>query len=163
MKRSLSRRAAVSVLCLALAAPAFAGDSLFGKVTAVKSGVLVTFDYGAGQYDIRLIGIDVPGPVADKARSLVAKLVGGKNARIRFEYRTADGEMLARLFTADPRIGIKDVGLELVQWGLARRQPNFDYKYGELSTAEGQAPTAGRGIWAPTPTPTPTPTPRPIL
>jgi len=46
--------------------PAFAGDSLYGKVTAVKSADVVTFAYGAGQYELRLVGIEVPrkGPIA---------------------------------------------------------------------------------------------------
>jgi endonuclease YncB( thermonuclease family) len=57
--------------------------------------------------------------------------------------------MLARLFTAEPAIGIGDVGLELVRAGLARRQPNYDYKYGELAAAEKEARTAKRGLWAP--------------
>lgn len=130
--------------------PSFAGDSLYGKVTAVKSANLVTFDYGAGTYDIRLIGIDVPkeGPLAAEATQFVSKMVLEKNARMRFERRTPTGEMLARLFTDDPEIGIKEVAVELLQTGLARRQKDYDYKYGELSAAENEAREAKRGLWA---------------
>lgn len=101
--------------------PILAGDSLFGEVTEVKSADLVTFDYDAGQYDLRLIGIDVPreGPIATKATEFVSDLVLGKNARMRFEGRTQEGEMMARLFTADPDIGIQEVAVELVRAGLA--------------------------------------------
>ncbi len=69
--------------------PVHAGDSLYGKVTEVKSADLVTLDYGDGQYDLRLIGIDVPkdGPIATKATEFVSNLVLGKNARMRFEGR----------------------------------------------------------------------------
>lgn len=144
--------------------PTFAGDSLYGTVTAVKSAEVVVFEYGAaggsgrsatrktGRYDLRLVGIDAPegGAIARKATQFVANLVLGKNARMRFEYRNKSGEMVSRLLTDDPALGIKDVGLELVRAGLARRQPNYDYKYGELSVAEREARLARRGLWAQT-------------
>jgi endonuclease YncB( thermonuclease family) len=145
--------------CLVLLAgliPSFAGDSLYGKVTEVRSADVVILDYGTGKYVIRIMGIDVPkeGPVANQAREFVAKLVLGKNARMRLGSRADNGEMIARLFTADPAIGIKDIGVELVRSGLARRQQGedyqFDYKYGELSTAEREARDAKRGLWATT-------------
>ena len=130
--------------------PVFAGDSLYGKVTEVKSASLVTFDYGDGQYELHLIGIEVPrdGPIATKATEFVSNLVLGKNARMRFEGRTENGEMMVRLFTADPDIGIKEIGVELVRSGLARRLKGFDFKYGELAAAEKEAQGAQRGLWA---------------
>jgi endonuclease YncB( thermonuclease family) len=130
--------------------PAFAGDSLYGRVTAVKSADSVTFDYGDGQYDLRLVGIDVPkdGALAEKAVGLVSKMVLGKNARMRFEGRGQEGDMRARLFTDDPVLGIQEVGVELVRGGLARRQEGYDFKYGELATAEREAQNARRGLWA---------------
>jgi len=148
-----------SIVCLVLLAgllPAFAGDSLYGKVPEVRSADVVILDYGKGQYVIRIIGIDVPkeGPIASEARQFVAKLVLEKNARMRLGSRTENGEMVCRLFTDDPVIGIKDVGLELVRAGLARRQPGedyqFGYKYGEFSAAEREAREAKRGLWTTT-------------
>jgi len=141
--------------CLVLLAgllPAFAGDSFYGKVIEVRSADVVILDYGKGQYIVRIIGVDVPkeGPVARQAREFVAKLVLGKNARMRLEGRNKNGEMASRLFTDDPETGIKEVGVELVKAGLARRQTNYDYKYGELSKAEEEARKAGRGLWAQT-------------
>lgn len=129
--------------------PAFAGDSLYGKVTAVKSANVATLDYGTGKYDMRLIGIDVPkeGPLAREATQFVSKMVLEKNARMRFEGRTPNGEMISRLQTDDPVIGIKDVGLEIVKAGLARKQKNYDHKYGELSPAKTEARRV-RGLWA---------------
>ena len=48
--------------------------------------------------------------------------------------------MWARLLTADSVVGLnRDVGLELVRAGLARRRQDYDYKYGELSAAENEA------------------------
>jgi endonuclease YncB( thermonuclease family) len=133
--------------------PTFAGDSLYGRVTAVRSADAVVFDYGAGQYNIRIVGIDPPqqGRLADEARQFVSNLVLDKNVRIRFEQRAANGEMVARLFTDDPAIGIREVGVELLRNGLARREPNYDYKYGELSAAENEAQAARRGLWTAAP------------
>jgi endonuclease YncB( thermonuclease family) len=139
-----------AVALLATSFPARAGDSLYGKVTEVKSGDRVTLDYGAGSYELRLTGIDVPreGDIARQARERVAKLVLHKNARMRFEGRTENGEMLARLYTDDPELGIREVAVELVRAGLARRQKGFDFSYGELAAAEREARQAKRGLWA---------------
>jgi endonuclease YncB( thermonuclease family) len=143
------------VVLLAGFLPAFAGDSLYGKVTEVRSADVVILDNGHAQYVIRIIGIDVPkdGPIASEAKQFVAKLVLGKNARMRLGSRAENGDMVARLLTDDPVIGIKDVGLELMRAGLARRQKGedsqFDYKYGELTKAENQAREGKRGLWAP--------------
>lgn len=145
--------------CLVLLAglfPVFAGDSVYGKVTEVRSADVVILDYGKGQYVIRIIGINVPqDPIpSDAAKQFVAKLVLGKNARMRLGSRAENGEMVSQLFTDDPAIGIKDVGLELVRAGLARRQKGedyqFGYKYHELTKAENEAQRAGRGLWATT-------------
>jgi endonuclease YncB( thermonuclease family) len=130
---------------------AYAGDSLYGTVADVKSADVVTFDYGSGRYDIRLIGIEAPkeGPISREATQFVANLVRGKKARMRFEFRAPNGQMVSRLFTDDPATGIKEVGVELVRAGLARRQKDYDYKYGELSAAENEAQNARRGLWKP--------------
>jgi len=130
--------------------PAQGGDSLYGKVTEVKGANVVTFDYGAGQYQVRLIGIETAKDtrVDDDAVKLTSKLVLGKNARLRFEGRDQDGVMWARLFTDDPELGIKDVALELVRAGLAQRREGFDFKYGELAAAESEARAAHRGLWS---------------
>jgi endonuclease YncB( thermonuclease family) len=123
-------------------------------VTAVRSADVVVLSYGDGQRDrsyvIRLIGIDVPkdGPFASQAREFVSKLVLGKNARMRLEGKAKNGEMVARLTTDDPSVGLKDVGLELVRAGLGRKQKDYDYKDGELAVAENEAQREKRGQWA---------------
>jgi endonuclease YncB( thermonuclease family) len=133
--------------------PAFAGDSLYGKVTEVRSADVVILDNGSARFVIRIVGINTPqeGPAANEARQFLSKLVLGKNARMRLEFRNKNGEMVAQLLTDDPEIGIKDVGVELVRAGMVRRQANYDYKYGELSKAEEEARKAARGVWAQTP------------
>ena len=135
---------------------AFAGDSLYGKITEVRSADVVILDNGGPKpYVIRIIGVDVPkeGTIANDAKQFVAKLVLGKNARLRLGSRTENGEFVGKLFTDDPEIGIKDVGLELVRSGLARRRQGEDYQFGytyhELTKAEEEARKAQRGLWAP--------------
>jgi endonuclease YncB( thermonuclease family) len=152
MKLRCARRSLWSLVVLGAAlVPAYAGDSLYGRVTAVKEATLVTLDYGSGTYDIRIAGVDAPKASeakADAAYKFVSELVLGKNARMRLVRGSEHGEMVCRLFTDDPVIGIKEVGVELLRAGLARRQPGYDEKYGELSKAESEARSAGRGIWA---------------
>jgi endonuclease YncB( thermonuclease family) len=145
------------LLCVALvgaAAPAPAGDSLWGKVTAVTEPTLVTLDYGTGSYEIRIVGVLAPAAgeaFHAEALAFVSGLVLDKNARMRLRRRAANDELVCRLFTDDPEIGIKEVGVEMVRAGLARRQEGYDEKYGELAAAEAEARGAGRGIWAPAP------------
>jgi endonuclease YncB( thermonuclease family) len=151
MRRKLSIAGFLGLLILGAGGlPARAGDSLYGKVTAVKSGDVVTFDYGSGQYVLRLVGIEAAkeGPLAAKAVRLVRRMVLGKNARMRFEGLGEDGLMRSRLFTGNPAQGVKEVAQELVRAGLARRQKGFDFKYGELATAENEARSARRGLWS---------------
>ena len=149
--------AAGSLALLAICAgggPALAGDSVHGKVTAVSSAEVVTLDYGRGSYRVRIIGIDAPeeGTLAREARQFVANLVLGKNARMRLDHRTQNGEMLSRLFTDDPTAGVQDVAIALVRAGLARREGDYvSYKYGELAAAEAEAQKAKRGLWAEAP------------
>lgn len=132
------------------ARPASAGDSFWGKVTEVKAGDAVTLDNGEAHFDVRLVGIELPrdAKVAEEARDLVSRLVLGKNARLRLERKEKGRAMVGRLLTDDPEVGFKDVGLELVRNGLARRTPGYDYKYGELSRAEREAREGKRGLWA---------------
>ncbi|MEO8502386.1 MAG: thermonuclease family protein [Acidobacteriota bacterium] len=133
--------------------PALAGDSLYGKVTEVKDATVVTLDYGAGTYVVRITGIEAPreGKFAQDAREVVAKLVLGKTIHLRFEGRNDKGEMVGQVFTDDPEVGVKDVGLELMKSGLVRRIQGYDYKYHELSAAESEARKGHRGLWAATP------------
>ncbi|HYH45728.1 MAG TPA: thermonuclease family protein [Thermoanaerobaculia bacterium] len=152
-QRRLSTGILGILLCGAACLPALAGDSMYGRVTAVRNGEVVGFEpagSGGDQLDLRLRGVEVAkdGAAAKQAVDFVSKLVLGKNARMRFEGRSEDGTMWCRLFTDDPVFGIKEVGVELVRAGLARRQQDFDFKYGELANAEREAQAARRGIWA---------------
>ena len=158
-------RAPVFLAFLVLAAgtaSVFAGDSVYGKVTRVKAGNLVTLDYGAGQYEILIAGVDIPQGSESAAKAFVEHLVLGKNARMRVVRRVGNA-MMAQLLTDDPQIGIRDVALELSKARLAvRRKPLrpdsfYLYKYGELTLAEKE----GREALIRTPTPAVTRTPTP--
>lgn len=133
--------------------PTFAGDSLLGTVTEVKSAELVTLDYGAGQYVVRLIGIEAPreAALARQAAKFLSDRVLNKKVQMRFDHRAKNGEMVSRLLTEEPAAagaGGRDLSVELVRAGLARRQKDYDYKYGELAAAEAEAQKAARGLWA---------------
>lgn len=141
----------------------FAGDSVYGKVRSV-SGELVTFNHRAGTYVIRIAGIEVPPTFRAEETTLVDRLLGAtRNARMRLVRREKNGEMVSQLLTdnPDPKIGIRDLGVELLREGLARRfvgpkavsDEEFGYKYGELEAAEAEARKAPRGLWAPPRTP----------
>src|SRR5438105_12573659 len=118
-----SKLAATAIFSLLIFPIAFAsisaGKAIYGQVTEVRSGSVVTLDHGAGRYDIRIAGIDVPTeePLASAAKLLAASLVLGKKVRLIFISRMPNGEMLGRLDTDDPASGIKDVALELVKAG----------------------------------------------
>jgi endonuclease YncB( thermonuclease family) len=137
-------------MLIAARVPARAGDSMYGKVTAVRTADLVVLEQGKTQYQVRIIGVDVPkaGAAAEQARLFVSNLVMGRNARMRFDHRNEKGEMVAILLTDDPKLGIRDVGIELLRVGLAQKQRDFDYKYGEMARAQAEAQRARRGIWS---------------
>lgn len=131
--------------------PAFAGDVFGGKVTEVRSAEIVVVNSGKELFVVRIAGIAAPleGPIATEAKQFVTKLVLGKEVRARLLGRNKNAEMVSRLFVGEPGT---EVGLELIRNGLARRlegaEPQFGYKYGELSKAENEARRAGRGLWA---------------
>jgi len=127
------------------------GDSAFGRITAVRSADVVVFAHGAGTYDLRIIGIVPPRDTADArvAVTFLAELVLNRNVRMRLEGRLPNGQLRARLFTADSAAAIQEVSVELVRAGVVQKQPNFDLKYGELGRAESDARAARRGLWAP--------------
>jgi len=143
-------RAPVFLAFLVLAAETvsvFAGDSVYGKVTAVKSGELVTLNYGAGTYDLRIAGVVVPPSYADRARQLVEQLVLGKSARMRLVRRTPGGDMMSEVLTGVPNVG-KDLATELLRAGYARWDKTYDSKYGDLKRAEASAQAGLLGVWA---------------
>ena len=141
----------VCVVLLLGSLTAFAGDAFGGKVTAVRSAEVVVVNYGRGEYVVRIVGIAAPpeGPIATEAKQFVTKMVLGQEVRARFEGKNPNGEMVSRLYVGDPG---KDVGLELLRAGLARRPQGpdyqFGYKYGELTKAENEARENKRGLWA---------------
>jgi endonuclease YncB( thermonuclease family) len=167
-RRRMGISLAIGLLLLAAALcprGAFGGDVFYGKAVAVKSADLITVDYGQGKYEVRLAGVVAPREGADaaKAKQFVENLVMDKDVRARFDYRNKSGEMISRLYVGIPGV---DVGIELLKAGLARKQTDYDYKYGELAAAENEARKEKRGLWARepaggTPPTRPRPTPAP--
>ena len=126
------------------------GDSVYGRVTAVRRADLVVFNHAAGDYTLRLVGVAVPTATraADTAAAFVRNMVLNRPARMRLEGRDRNGVLRARLYTAGADAGIREVNVELVRAGLARKVANFDFKYGELANAEREARAARRGVFA---------------
>lgn len=151
MKNKLVLTGFVCVVLLLVSLLAFAGDAFGGKVTAVRSAEIVVVNYGRGEYVVRIVGVAAPaeGPIANEAKEFVTKMVLGQEVRARFEGKNPNGEMVSRLYVGDPG---KDVALELLRNGLARRPQGpdyqFGYKYGELTKAENEARENKRGLWA---------------
>ena len=113
---------------------------------------MVVLQYDAGACDVRIFGIDPPGPgqpFFDEARPFLTDHLLDKEVRTRFKFRNPRGEMVSRLW-----VGETEIGPEMLRAGLARREPGKDEKYGELAEAEGDARRARRGLWSrPQPTP----------
>jgi endonuclease YncB( thermonuclease family) len=143
--------------CLALAACSLAlslaGDSLVGKVVAVKSGDLITLDYGAGTQEVRIAGIEIDSrdAMALEAKSALSRLILGKTVRLRFDGYLPTGEMTGRIWVGGigvPEQSVQDVGLELVKLGIVRSVKSYrEYKYGQMARAEEEARRAKRGLW----------------
>ena len=129
-----------------------AGDALFGSVTAVRRADLVVFKAQTREYNIRVISVEPPPQksLADSAAQFVRRLTVGKDAQARVERRNANGELVSRLLVKIDSTQIVDIGIELVRSGLARRQSDQAYKYGELVAAENEARRTRRGMWATT-------------
>jgi|CXWL01.1.fsa_nt_gi endonuclease YncB( thermonuclease family) len=153
MSLSLARSTTLLLLSLGVvltAPPAVEARSLYGTVTAVKSGELLTVKHDAGTYEVRIYGVDAPetGPFAAEAKRLVETLVLGKEIRVRVMTRNDQDEMVSQLL-----VDGKDVGVSLLEAGLALRLADFHYKphaKGQpdgLVAAENEARLANRGIW----------------
>ncbi len=132
---------------------AVAGDSMVGKVVAVKSGNLVTLDWGGGTRDVRINGIEIDTgkAAALAARTALSNLILGKTVRLRFDGLTPEGQLSGRIWLGGidkPEETIKDVGVELVRAGSVRADKEYrHYKYGELEQAEAEARQFRRGLW----------------
>jgi endonuclease YncB( thermonuclease family) len=154
--RSLQWPFSTVVLSVLLVVPfsrAFAGDSVVGKITAIKSAEVVTLDYGAGTYDIRIAGIELPKDrtMRSRASEALSRMVLGKTVRLRFYGRGPDGLMYGRLLIGGIGSGrasetVRDVGVELVRAGFFQGF-NDGYKYGEMTQAEAEARANRRGLW----------------
>jgi endonuclease YncB( thermonuclease family) len=149
MTRSGIVRTGFSLMIAAISVSiALGGDSLWGKVTAVPGPNIVVLNYGHGSVELRLVGVAVPSSFAEQARQFVIEMVLDKNARMRLESRDNDGRMVVELLTDEPGVATRDVGLQLIRLGLARRVDNFNDKYGEYHAAEAEARANRRGMWA---------------
>ncbi|MDZ4811543.1 MAG: thermonuclease family protein [Pseudomonadota bacterium] len=133
--------------------------SLYGTVSKVTSGDLITLKHASGSYQVRLYGVDAPdsGAFSAEAKRMMVTLLQGRRIRVRVMTRNHNGEMVAQLFVYG-----QDVGVKLLKAGFALRVPNVHYKptiKGQadgLVLAETEARRANRGLWLQPPTVTAT-------
>ena len=128
-----------------------------GVFTAIKDANVVVLDYGDGAYDVRLYGTEAPAegqPFAAEARAFVREALLGKPGAMRFKYRNKKDQMVARIFYLDADGRERDLGTDLAAAGLvwlrpgARYRPEVEGQPDQLTAAQAEAQSAGRGIWA---------------
>ncbi len=141
---------------LGVAPSASAGEWQWGRVTALHSADLLSFEGSGADYDVRLLGIDAPEagqPFADEALRFMRERVQGQTVRLRVSGRNERGELVARVLVGPDGEQI-DAGLALVRAGLAWREPDARYKPrrkgepDELTAADDQARAERRGLWS---------------
>jgi endonuclease YncB( thermonuclease family) len=161
MSRRASRFLAPAILLLLVhvSRPA-AAKRVDGAFTAVRDATVLVFDHGDGAYDVRIYGVEAPAEgqaFAAEARQFVRERLLGREAGIRFKYRNASGEMVARIFyrpAGAAEAPERDFAVDLVAAGLAWVKPGARYRpvdVGEvdlLTAALLEARAARRGIWS---------------
>lgn len=137
-----------------------AGDAVgqgWETVTAVIDGDTIRVGEGWHRTTVRLIGVDTPevahggrpgetfGP---EATGFTRRALLGKRVRLDVPLREridAYGRLLAYVFLEDGTL----FNRELVRQGYARAYTRFPFAYrDEFRRIEGEARTAGRGMWA---------------
>jgi len=145
------------LLAFGFATQPAAAKRLDGVFTAVKDANLVVLDYGEGSYDVRIYGTEAPAdgqPFAAEAKAFVREALLGKDGAMRFKYRNANGEMVARIFYFDSTGAERDLGVDLAAAGLvwlrpgARYRPEVEGEPDQLTAAQAEAQSARRGIWS---------------
>jgi len=147
----ISRSAMYLLMAVGSIGIASAGDSMVGRVVAVKSANLITLDWGAGTRDVRINGIVIDAKASESANAALSKMVLGKMVRLRFDGLTPTKELSGRIWLGGidkPEEPVKDVGVELVRAGAVLRDTAYGhYRYGELASAEAEARQNRRGLW----------------
>ncbi|MBP9824323.1 MAG: thermonuclease family protein, partial [Thermoanaerobaculia bacterium] len=156
-RRSLRFGIPATLVTLFLTHPPAAAKRLGGVFTAVKDANVVILDYGEGSYDVRLYGTEAPAdgqPFAAEAKAFVREALLGKNGAMRFKYRNAKEQMVARVFYTDAQGVARDLSVELAAAGLAWLRPGARYRpaeegqVDELTAAQAEAQRARRGVWS---------------
>lgn len=142
--------AAIAAVLALAASSMVVARSLYVAVTTIYSAEHMRVQHDAGEYTVRLFGIDVPddGALASAAQDLVVQMVAGQSVRVNIIGRNAQDEMVAMML-----VNGEDVALALARAGLARRLPDAHYKPhahaapDRLVAAEDEARLAERGVW----------------
>jgi endonuclease YncB( thermonuclease family) len=145
------------LLCalLLFALPAAAqepGQTITGKVVAVKDGDTINVLHGGRAVTVRLHGIDAPEmgqPFGNNAKQAASRYAFGKVARIRITDVDRYGRAVGRV-TVDGG----SLNQMLVRDGLAWWYRRYAPREGRLESLERAARNANQGLWSrPNPTP----------
>lgn len=138
-------------LCLFLLAPPCAASAWESRTRSVHDGDSINVVNAEGALvNIRLYGIDAPEtrqPYGQQAKKRLGKLVARKHVRIEVLDTDRYGRNVALVRTADGTLANE----EMVRAGLAWVYDEYctrDDICQPLRTAQAEARTAGRGLWA---------------
>ena len=153
MKRKFLTRLLVALLVvLTVAGDVYAKAGrktlvIVGTVTRVSDGDTIWAHTGLSRYKVRLSRIDAPESNQSYGKESAAHLkflVFGKEVRVEYETTDKYGRILGIVFLGDT-----DINLQMVRNGCAWHYSNFD-KTPAYVSAEREAQTAKRGLWATT-------------
>jgi micrococcal nuclease len=141
----------LSAAVVVLVGAACAGETFSGKVVAIHDGDTISVLRGREPVRLRLEGIDTPelGQAFGRAaKQFTAALAFGREVTVTTRYRDTFDRPVARV-----RLGGEDLSQALVRAGMAWHFTRYSNDR-ELATAEREARSARRGLWAePNPTP----------
>jgi endonuclease YncB( thermonuclease family) len=128
---------------VAVALPAFGGESFSGKVTDVSDGDTLVIGSAGRVRVVQLAGIDAPEltqDFGDDARDYVKEITKGKRVTVEVLETKTKTSLVAKV-TVDGR----DLAAALVENGLAWSESDSD---ADLKTAQEKAKSDKQGLWA---------------
>jgi micrococcal nuclease len=121
-------------------------DELRGKVVSIADGDTITvLDAAKKQHKVRLNGIDAPEKAqafGAKSKARLGELVAGKDVLVDWKEKDQYGRVLGTVYLES-----LDVNQKMVRDGFAWFYRKYS-KSPELASAEAEAKSAKRGLWA---------------
>lgn len=134
-------------LCLLLAFPLFAAETIKGKVVSVADGDTITVLRDKVQIKVRLYGIDAPEKAQDfgtVSRTFTSDLCFGKEVEVEVSDTDRYGRKIGKVNLPDGR----SVNNELIAAGLAWWYEAYAKDDETLKQLQDEARMAKRGLWS---------------